>query len=308
MKCLFIYNPYSSRSKEIVERLDYIVNRLQSKYDVVHVYETKKDKDAMYQASHACGIYDIVVVAGGDGTFNEVIRGIAKEENRPKIGYIPCGTVCDNAKNFGIKRNIKKALNTILEGKEMSIDIGKINDDYFSYAAAVGIFSDVSYNTNIKAKKVFGRLSYFFSALKEVNKIENLDIKIINNGKVYSDKCLLILVSQAKSVGGFNINNGNSFGDGKVEVIVVKKDMFGGFLKVLKLFFLGIKASKNDKKIRCFSGNEFSIILDEKYYWNIDGEKGCGGSVNIKILPKHISLIVSEKTYNKSMEKLQEIK
>ena len=63
-------------------------------------------------ASGSRFVYD----AGGDGTLNEVINGLAPLEHRPKLGVIPVGTTNDFARALGIPReDILKAVNTILE-------------------------------------------------------------------------------------------------------------------------------------------------------------------------------------------------
>ena len=110
MNCIFIYNPNSGSSKNIVKNLDYIKEKLSTKYDVVDIVPTQYATHATKIANEACGVYDCLVLAGGDGTFNEVINGLAGNEVKPVVGYVPCGTVCDMANNLGMTKNVKNIL------------------------------------------------------------------------------------------------------------------------------------------------------------------------------------------------------
>src|SRR5699024_12171008 len=82
--------------------------------------------------------YDLVVGAGGDGTINEVINGIAKKEYRPGLGVIPVGTMNDFARALLIPREVKKAVDIIVNGQTKQLDIGKVNDHYFINIAGGG--------------------------------------------------------------------------------------------------------------------------------------------------------------------------
>src|SRR5699024_8275984 len=68
--------------------------------------------------------YDVVVAAGGDGTINEVVNGLADQNYRPKLGIIPVGTTNDFARALGVPRNIMKAVDVILDDRTMLLDIG----------------------------------------------------------------------------------------------------------------------------------------------------------------------------------------
>ena len=80
MKCLFVYNPNSGNGR-INKYLSYVVNRLSKRFDQIDCHPTKNPQDATKIAREACGVYDYLIFAGGDGTFNEVIQGISVKIN-----------------------------------------------------------------------------------------------------------------------------------------------------------------------------------------------------------------------------------
>jgi YegS/Rv2252/BmrU family lipid kinase len=177
MKCVYIFNPNSGKKKH-VKMQDYIVKKLLDKFEVVDVKPTKKRGDAKTFASEACGVYDVIVVAGGDGTLNEVINGIAESEIRPKIGYIPTGTTNDLARSLKIPFNIKKALKLIIDGNSLKHDIFKANDKYGIYVCAFGIFTSASYSAKQSTKNKLGKLAYYFSGITEIGKTKKFPITL----------------------------------------------------------------------------------------------------------------------------------
>lgn len=79
-------------------------------------YATTPEPDSA--KNEACRVaelgFDLVVAAGGDGTINEVVNGIAPLEHRPKMAIIPAGTTNDYARALKIPRdNIKAAAEVI---------------------------------------------------------------------------------------------------------------------------------------------------------------------------------------------------
>ena len=85
------------------------------------------------------GRFDLVVAAGGDGTLNEVVNGLAEQVYRPKLGVIPVGTTNDFARALKIPRNILQATDIIAQGNSVAIDIGRMNNiEYFINIAGGG--------------------------------------------------------------------------------------------------------------------------------------------------------------------------
>ena len=59
--------------------------------------------------------YDVFLVAGGDGTANEVLNGVMRSPIKPALGLLPSGTANDTAAILGINKNIKKKLKDLYE-------------------------------------------------------------------------------------------------------------------------------------------------------------------------------------------------
>lgn len=296
MKCVYIFNPKSGKQKHLKYQ-DYIIKKLLTKFEIVDVKPTKKKGDASTFASEACGEYDMIVVAGGDGTMNEIINGIAEKENRPQIGYIPTGTTNDLARSLNIPRNIKKALNVILKGKSLKHDIFKVNGKYGIYVCAFGLFTASSYTTDQCLKNKVGKLAYYFSGITEIGKTKKFSVTIKSENLSFTTDAILCLIANSRYVSGFKIDNEANCHDGYVNLILFKEKnpkrvSLKTLLTICKLFLGGLAKIKNVKNCHVVKLSKFSVELDDKTPVNIDGEIGHKGSFDFEMLNEHIDIIV----------------
>ena len=299
MKCIFMYNPNSGKGK-INKKYNYIVNRLKEKFSQVDVFATSYPKQMTEEAAKACGTYDYLVFAGGDGTFNEVVQGVAPYENRPVLGYIPTGTVNDIAHTYKISRRIRGAVNNILNGAVKEVDIFKINDCYAKYVVTAGAFTSSTYEIKQSEKKKFGRLAYFFDGIRRNLKHETFAVQLECGGESVSTYSTFVIIINSKSVAGLKINKRAVLDDGIVEGLIVMqrpnpklKNRIAAFFEVIKIFIFGYSSIiMKDKKIIKMRGDRFHIKVADDICWNFDGEKGISGEIDISVLRKHLKLIV----------------
>ena len=298
MNCIFIYNPVSGRGK-IHKKLNFITKNLREKYDDVTVYATQYSGDMTRAAREAVGKYDAIIFSGGDGSFNEVLQGIADFENLPELGYIPSGTVNDIARTLKIPRNIKKALQIIKTGRNEMLDCMKVNDSYAMYVVAAGAFTSATYNTPQTDKNNVGKLAYYVEGIKHNFNFDFFDIDCKSEKKHMNG--MLILFINSRYVSGFKVNELASLQDGKIEATVIQeekkaKGIFKKFISLLVmaiLFLFGRRRVKNTSLIH-LEGTSFDVDVADEVVWNFDGEKGCNGRIHVEVVPKKINVIVPD--------------
>ncbi len=299
MNCIFIYNPVSGRGK-ISKKLPYIEKTLKEKYDVVDVYATKGPGDTVVIAKSAVEKYDAIVFAGGDGTFNEILHGIADSDKQPELGYIPTGTVNDIAHTLKLPRNVKKALKIVVNGKNDLLDCMKVNDHYAMYVIAAGAFTSATYTTAQLQKNQIGRVAYWLEGVKHNLNFDVFDIHCEQDGNKKQTGGLLISIINSRYVAGFRLNRLASLQDGKIELIVVKQkrnsnffQKVASFFALAKLFLFGYRS--NDKNFLKMEGTKFDISVDDTVVWNFDGERGITGNIHVEVIPKKVNMLVSQK-------------
>ncbi|MBV9581051.1 MAG: YegS/Rv2252/BmrU family lipid kinase [Chloroflexi bacterium] len=80
---------------------------------------------------------ELVVGAGGDGTINEIARGLATTET--VLGLMPLGSIMNVARTLWVPRDLARAAQTIVEGKVLAMDMGRVGERYFLEAAGIGL-------------------------------------------------------------------------------------------------------------------------------------------------------------------------
>ena len=295
-RCLVIYNPESGK-KDFVNRLDYVVKRLEDSGYNTSVIATERSKHAITIAKEACeSKLDLLVISGGDGTIHECINGIAVCEHNPKIGYIPSGTTCDFAHTLRIPKNVNKAMDIILEGEPVKMDIAKTNNGYFLYVNAIGTYVDISYVTDSKLKKYLGHLAYFITGLKEFFTIPMIKTKIEHDNGILRGYFSLIMVINSRKVAGFNIINKPVLDDGLVDLLAYRYiPLFNNLIYFLS-FVIGARFLPAVYRIQT---SKLKIYIDHHHKWNTDGEESNSGNLNIEVMKQAIRVIVRPSVKNK---------
>lgn len=219
-KIVFIVNPTSgTKSKQHI--LDLIPTIFEPNEWSVEVKNTEYAGHAETLSKEAAENGAMAVVAvGGDGTVNEVARGLIKTDTA--LGIVPCGSGNGLARHLGIPMNPKKALKTLVKTDIRTCDYGLVNGHPFFCTAGTGFDALVSDTFAHAGKR--GLSTYVKTTLKVglSYKGERYDVEIENDGqtqKLGSQRYWLITAGNAAQYGNdFYITPGASLCDGKLNV------------------------------------------------------------------------------------------
>lgn len=289
-----IYNPTAGR-EQFRKELPYVLERLEEAGYETSAHATKGDGDATRAAEIAVERkYDLVVIAGGDGTLNEAISGIAEKDYKPKVGIIPAGTTNDFARALGIPKDVKKAVDIILEENEQALDIGKVNGKYFVNIAGGGDLTELTYDVPIKMKAALGQLAYYVKGIEMLPSLRPVSVTIEYDDNVYSGEIMLFLVANTNSVGGFEKLAPDALvDDGYFDLLILEKTSLPEFIRLATAALRGNHLE--DDKVIYAQAKWIKITPDEKMLLNIDGEYGGELPGEIINLKQHIMFFVSRK-------------
>lgn len=293
MRIRFIYNPKSGREKS-QEKIKNIVRYLFEDGHEVSMRFTKTAEDATNFAIEANDDnIDRLVVVGGDGTVNEVVCGLVKCDSKIPLMIIPAGTTNDFASYMNLVKNDWDTYKTIVSGEIRCVDCGKVEDSYFMNVGAVGIFTDVAHNTPVGLKSTFGRAAYVMKALTEISpeKLKPIDIELESEEVSGRYKSLMVLVTNSKSVGGFQkMAPLASVSDGLLDVLVVL-DMP---ISEIVTAFIKIKQGEHIKhpNVMYFKTRKIKLSSDEEVELDVDGEYFGGLPATFEIVKSAINLLV----------------
>ena len=158
-RALLLINPVSGK-KAILRHLGQVIRIFTDVGYLVTVMVTAEAGEAERLTKTYAADFDLVVCAGGDGTLNETVCGLASADLRVPLGYIPCGSTNDFAVSHGLSDDIPLAAHQAATGRVRAYDIGRFGERCFTYVAAFGAFSSVSYSTDQTLKNVFGHAAY----------------------------------------------------------------------------------------------------------------------------------------------------
>jgi YegS/Rv2252/BmrU family lipid kinase len=143
--------------------------------------------------------HKFIVVGGGDGTISSVVDYFAYKD--VVLGILPLGTANSFARSLGIPLDLKGAIDVIVNGKVIDVDLGKVGDDYFSNAVAIGFTATVARNISPKLKRYFGVLAYVLTGMKVFFSLKPFECILTISEKTYTINTHQIIVSNAGQFG-----------------------------------------------------------------------------------------------------------
>ncbi|MDO7907562.1 diacylglycerol kinase [Paenibacillus sp. JX-17] len=285
-----IYNPTSGR-EEMRRRLADILARLDAGGIEASCHATTGEGDATIAAADAVERgYDMIIAAGGDGTLNEVINGMAEKENRPPLGVFPLGTTNDFARALGIPRSWEDYCDLVIGQQTRPTDLGKANHRYFINIAGGGSLTELTYEVPSKLKTMIGQLAYYWKGLEKMVSLSPQELIIRADGQEeMHDEFMLFLIANTNSVGGFEkLAPHATIDDGLFDVIALRKCNLAEMIRLVTMALRGDHL--NDKKIVHFKTDYMEVSSPGYVQLNLDGELGGTLPATFRNLPRHLEI------------------
>ncbi|MET0959306.1 MAG: diacylglycerol kinase [Psychrobacillus psychrotolerans] len=286
-----IYNPTSGREL-FKKNLAEVLETLEIAGYETSCHATTREGDATEAARKAVeNGFDIIIASGGDGTLNEVVAGVSEFEKRPKIGLIPMGTTNDFARAVHIPRDIKKAVEIIVKGDSIPVDVGLVNDRYFINIAGGGRITELTYDVPSKLKTMLGQLAYYLKGIEMLPSIKSTRVRIEYDEEVFEDEAMMFLVGLTNSVGGFEkLAPSSSINDGLFSLLILKKLNIAEFIRVASLALRGEHLT--DPHVIFKKAKHIKVTSDDMVLLNLDGEYGGDIPATFQNLHRHIEVFV----------------
>ncbi len=273
-KCAVIYNPHSGK-KHKEEFMDNFLNILSSRGYESKLYVSKYKGNIMEIVESLPNDIALVISLGGDGTFNESMRGNFKRKKRLVLAHIPLGTTNDIGKMFGYGKNVLRNLMLLLDGEIRNVDICTINNEPFVYVAGFGKFMNVAYDTNSKIKNKIGYSAYLINALENLLKFTKMhEISYVIDNEEYNGLYSFILIANATRIAGIsNIFEDVKLNDNKFEIVFCNIRKRKDILKTLYYLKKDDIAHVPGFYVHKTDNIKIKFNDEKKITWCIDGEK-----------------------------------
>ncbi|NLK72562.1 MAG: YegS/Rv2252/BmrU family lipid kinase [Clostridiales bacterium] len=290
MYVLLIYNPMAGNSL-FKNYLDFIIGKFQSSGHQIIPYRVE-GTEALNNKIKAIkpNEYQRILIAGGDGTINQVANSLLHNNIDLPIGIFPVGTANDFAQYFNLPKTIRRMTEIALSGKYTYSDVGRINDKYFINVASFGSIINVSQKTDTKAKNTLGVLAYYLKSIEEIPNIKPIFVTVESDECDFSGEIFFMLIMNGKSAGGFKkLAPFSSINDGKLDIYIFKNCLAYELFSLLLKVFNGEHIKSNH--VIFFQTNKLLIDCDNNIGTDIDGEKGPDFPLMVENLPGKLRII-----------------
>ena len=276
-KLLYIYNPAAGRKTAKASLSDVLEVFARQGYEIT-VHPTQARGDAAETARKLGPGCDRVVCCGGDGTLNETVRGVLAlpEAVRPVLGYIPAGTTNDFSRTLELPKTVPELAETAGAGIPRAIDVGQAQDSLFTYVAAFGLFTDVSYSTPQANKNLLGHLAYVLEGAGRLANIPSYHMKVnADGGREVEGDFIYGMVGNTVSVGGLvNLPRDKvRLDDGLFEVILIRQPKTPKDWQSILTALTTLEVTE-DGAVTGFAAGEVTFACDVPVAWTVDGEFG----------------------------------
>lgn len=279
LKSLFVVNP-DSQPVKIRHYLKDAVRVLRRHSFLFNPFFTEAPGQAEKYVRQCCdGSVDAVIVAGGDGTINEVINGI-RGKNIP-IGILPFGDRNVLARELRIPLNLIQAAERLSKRQVRHIDLGTINGRLFALMASCGYDAHAVRMMDKRLKRIIHRYAYVWAGIKDFAGYRPpfVEIRIEPDSRIVSGS--LVIVTNTRFYGGSHqIAPFAEIDDGWLDVCVYHGRTQIGLvhfaLHVMSKRHLSLKnvSYHKAKRISLYASCANSIQIDGDFYGESPAEIG----------------------------------
>jgi len=258
----------------------------------VHVRETSQEGDGapIAQAAARAGA-DVVIAAGGDGTVNEVIQGLAHTESA--LGVLPLGTVNVWSREAGFSARVAQAARQLVEGRTVALDLGKAGDRYFLLMAGVGLDAEVTATLGSAKmrKQRLGVIPYIVRTAQLLPRYRGASIVVEMDGRADRHDALMVLVSNTRLYGGISRPTPHAVAnDGMLDVRVFHGSNPVHSVKHIARFLLERRGSSDDGDI--VRARRVVVNANPPLAVQVDGDPIGTTPVAISVEPHALKVIV----------------
>ena len=281
MKSKLIINPVAG-TDAAPDYLEMMNDRLRQIVESLDIAMTVGPGDATNLARQAVTEgYEQLFVAGGDGTVNEVLNGVAHVSGglqRVTFGVVPLGTGNDFASALGIPPDIDGAIEALIRSEPTAVDVGCVNDVYFVNVSAGGFIAEVSDAVTPRLKTFAGKIAYLVGGAQVLLEYEPMRAHVVvraggdaGRDSKFDLALYTFAVCNSPLVGGGRLIAPDALlDDGWADVCLIQAMSTIDFVGLLTRVSSGEHV--HDERVMYFRAKELTLTFDRVIAVNTDGQ------------------------------------
>ena len=223
-----------------------------------------------------------VAACGGDGTVHEVVNGIVGSD--AILGIVPCGRGNDLARVLGLPEDVERVVESLANGVDRAIDLGKIGDRFFTTIASLGFDTAVAEMTRLHPSRLGGTATYVLGVLRTIMRYECAKVQLTGDFGTFEGRILLAATANTPYYGsGIQIAPDAVLDDGVLDVCIVKAMPRRTVLRLFSKVYSGSHVSYS--AVQMVRTKTLKIESEAPLWLFADGEPMCETPTTIEIAP-----------------------
>ncbi|MBA2269922.1 MAG: diacylglycerol kinase family lipid kinase [Chthoniobacterales bacterium] len=237
---------------------------------------------------------DLIVAAGGDGTLNEVINGLADHLDRVQVGLIPLGTGNDFARMLGLSGSIDESIDVLRGGHIHPTDLVRVTTDHVRYCinvSAGGFSGAVNEKLTPEIKQSWGPLAYVRCAAEALPELRAYRTQITLDGVDTSELNLYnaVIANGRYVAGGTIIAPEASIDDGLLDIVLVPENPAADIALVAAQILMGTHLTSEGVVFR--RAAKVTVHSEPGMWFNVDGELIGNEPATFEVLPRAVQFL-----------------
>jgi diacylglycerol kinase (ATP) len=291
MRVLALENPRSGASSRGGKALAF-VERLRAEGDSVTLESPESEETMRARAASASrSQYDVLLVAGGDGTLHAVVNGLVRvpREDRPSLAILPIGRGNDFAAEIGIA-SADDALRAVLSRRSRTVDLGRAEAGVFLGIAGTGFDARAARRAR-ETPILSGRLLYTYAVLRTLADFRPLNARVRYEGGSFEGAITFAAIGNTRCYGGgMRITPAADLEDGLLDLCIVRPISRGTLLRLFPSVFSG--AHLSHPSVLYVKTRFVEIETEEAAEVFADGEPLQPTPVRAEVLPLELEVLV----------------
>ncbi|RJP58089.1 MAG: diacylglycerol kinase family lipid kinase [Candidatus Auribacter fodinae] len=290
-RAYLIYNPHSGRGK-YKSTLRAVLQQLKPHFEVELIVSNSREfaRDIAAKVT-AKEDKPLVVVAGGDGTINDVVNGA--DLRNMVLGIIPVGSVNVIAYDLKIPSRIEHACSILANNSSVrTLDVSKANNTRFIFGAGVGFDAAVVKNVELKHKLLLGKTVYAWQSMRLMKSFKPFEASVTCDGnEVYSGLVFDLIIGKSNYYAGrFKLFDDASYTNGRLNGAIFTHSTIPQYIKGCAAFFMQMK----DRRRIYFSGSNIEVKTDSAVPYHVDGDAGSASPVSFHINSQKLYVVAPQ--------------
>jgi diacylglycerol kinase (ATP) len=265
----------------------------------LHLTKRAGEAETLARAAIRAGC-DYIIAAGGDGTLNEVINGLASPHpiRGVRMGIVPLGTANDFARSMKLPARMDDNIDILRSKQTVLVDLVRVTGKrtrYFINVSAGGFSGIVDEKLTPQIKSTWGPLAYFRSAAAALPKLRAYRTTVIfddverREGDLYN----VVIANGQFVAGGLPIAPDASVRDGLLDILLVPKRPAREMALLTAQMLLGKHLSSDAIHFR--RARKISVKSRPRMWFNVDGEPLGDDPAVFQIIPRALEFVIRKR-------------